>query len=131
MIDSGTNGKRILLVEDETAICELCQRVLTDEGYELDTTVNGKLGQDMIEEQQYNLYLFDIKLPVLNGQELYQWLQVKHPQLVNLVIFTTGSVTDPDTLTFIEQTGRPLLPKPFTPNELIAIVNESLKEAGR
>jgi len=119
---------RILVVEDEPVICELCQRVLTSEGFEVDIAVNGKVAQDIIKEQQYDLYLIDIKLPLINGIELYQWLQEKHPQLVGRVIFTSGSVMGEDTRPFIEQTGRPFLPKPFIPDELETIVSNTLKQ---
>ncbi len=121
------NAKRILVVEDEPAIGTLCQRVLTGERFEVDIAVNGKIAQDTIEKQQYDLYLLDIKLPVMNGKELYQWLEEKHPQLISRVIFTSGSVVSGDTQVFLEQTGRPSLPKPFTAAELIAIVKETLK----
>jgi len=120
--------KRILVVEDEPTICELCRRVLTSEGFEVDIAVQGKVAQDVIEKQQYHLFLLDIRLPLMNGKELYQWLQEKHPQLANRVIFTSGSVMGVDTATFLEQTGRPSLPKPFTPDELKTIIRETLEE---
>ncbi len=120
--------KRILVIEDELAICTLCQRVLTREGFEVDIAVNGKVAQDMIEKRQYDLCLIDIRMPVMTGKELYQWLQEKHPQLISMVIFTSGSVVTGDTQRFLEQTGRPSLPKPFTAAELIAIVNSTLKQ---
>ena len=47
--------KRILVVEDEPAICTLCQRFLTREGFEVGIAVNGKEAQDMIEKRQYDL----------------------------------------------------------------------------
>ena len=128
MESSSTGVKRILIVEDEPAICDLCQRVLTNEDFEVDIAVNGKVAQDMIEEQQYALYLIDIRLPVMTGMELYQWLQEKHPQLASRVIFTTGSVIGGDTQSFLEQTAKSYLPKPFTPDELKDIVIETLKE---
>jgi len=106
----------------------MCQRVLTREGFEVDIAVNGKLAQDMIEERQYHICLIDIRTPKMNGTELYQWLQKKYPQVANQVIFTTGSVLDEKTMPFIEQSGRPFLPKPFTPDELIAVVEEALKQ---
>ncbi len=120
--------KRILVVEDEPEICNVCRRVLTMEGYEVDIAVNGRVAQDMIEEKQYDLCLLDVRTPKMSGTELYQWLQKKYPQLTSRVIFTTGSVMGGDTITFVEQTGRPFLPKPFTPNELKAIVQELLKD---
>ena len=109
-------------------IGNMCQRVLTREGFEVDIAVNGKLAQDMIEERQYHICLIDIRTPKMNGTELYQWLQKKYPRLANQVIFTTGSLLDEKTMAFIEQSGRPFLPKPFTPEELIAIVEEALKQ---
>ena len=69
-----TDVKRILAVEDEPAIGTLCHRILTSEGFEVDIAANGKIGQDMIEEKQYDLFLLDIRLPVMPGKKLYQWL---------------------------------------------------------
>jgi DNA-binding response OmpR family regulator len=106
----------------------MCQRVLTREGFEVDVAVNGMLAQDMIKKRQYHICLVDIRTPKMDGAELYQWLQKKYPQVANQVIFTTGSVIDEKTMTFIKQSGKPFLPKPFTPNELTAIVKESLKQ---
>ncbi len=122
-----SSAKSFLIVEDEPEICDLCRRVLSGEGFEVDIAVNGKVALDMIEEQQYGLHLFDIKLPEMNGIELYQWLKEKHPQLASTVIFTTGSVIDKNTTAYIEQTSRPFLPKPFTPDELRTVARETLK----
>ena len=115
-------------MEDEPVICELCRRVRPGEGFEVDIGVDGKVAQDMIDEQQYHLYLFDIKLPLMDGKELYQWLQEKRLQEISRVIFTTGAVLGKDTMIFIEHTGRPYLPKPFTPDELKTIVRETLEK---
>ena len=64
----------------------------------------------------------------MNGKELYQWLKEKHPKVADRVIFTTGDMMGGDTQIFLEQTDRPFLPKPFTPDELKAVVRETLKE---
>ena len=116
-----------MVVEDEPSIGNMCQRVLTREGFEVDIAVNGMLAQDMIKKRQYHICLIDIRTPKMNGTELYQWLQKKYPRLANQVVFTTGGVMDEKTMTFIEQSGRPFLPKPFTPDELIAVVQKALK----
>ncbi len=127
--DSST--KRVLVVEDEPAICELCQRVLSSEGFQVDIAVNGAVAQDMLGEKDYDLCLIDIRTPVMNGRELYQCIQEKHPKLLNGVIFTTGEVMGGDTQGFLEQADRPFLPKPFTPAQLKAIMRETLKEMGK
>ncbi len=117
---------RILVVEDEPAISDVCRRVLTSEGFEVDIAINGKVAQDMLVEKDYDLCLFDIKTPIMNGKELYQWLKEKHPQQASRVIFTTGDVMGGDTQSFLEQAARPFLPKPFTPAQLRAIMSETL-----
>ena len=120
--------KKILIVEDEPGICEVCRRVLTGEGFAVDCAVNGMVAQDMIEEKQYDFCLIDMRTPKMNGKELYQWLQKKYPQLAGQVIFTTGDVMGGDIESFLEQSGRLFLPKPFTPTELKAIVQEASKQ---
>ncbi len=120
--------RRILVVEDEPAISGICRRVLASEGFEVDIAVNGKVAQDMIEEKRYGLCLIDIRTPTMSGIELYQWLKESYPQVANRVIFTTGDVMGGDTQSFLEQTARPFLPKPFALNELRDIVRETLKQ---
>lgn len=128
MESSGAEVKRILIVEDEPAICAVCSRVLTEQGFEVDTAANGKVAQGMIEEKQYDLFLIDIRMPAMNGKELYHWLEKTRSRLARRVIFTSGSVVGEDTRTFMEQISRPFLLKPFTPDELKAVVSEAVKE---
>ena len=127
MKNSSAGTKRILVVEDEPAISQICLRTLTSEGFEVDIAVNGNVAQDMLGKKDYDLYLIDIRTPVMNGKQLYEWLQEKHPQLASRVIFTTGDVMGKDIQGFLDQTARPFLPKPFTPDELRTIVRETLR----
>ena len=128
MKTSDASVKRILVVEDEPAISDVCRRALSGEGFEVDIAVNGEVAQDMLGKKHYGLCLIDIRTPVMNGRQLYQCIQEKHPKLVNGVIFTTGDVMHGDTQSFLEQAARPFLPKPFTPEELKTTVRETLEE---
>ena len=127
MKNFAAGAKRILVVEDEPAVSQVCLRVLTGEGFEVDIASDGRVAQDMIEGKQYDLCLVDMRIPKMNGKELCQWLVKKYPQLVRRLIFTTGDMVGGDTDDFLEQAGRPVLPKPFTLDELKAIVRETLK----
>ena len=124
--DIGT--KRVLIVEDELAISEVCRRVIISEGFEVDIAINGEVAQDMLGEKQYDLCLIDIRTPKMNGKELYQWLKEKHPKAADRVIFTSGDVMGEDTQSFLKQTERPFIPKPFTPDELKAVFREALTQ---
>ena len=123
---SSAGLKRILVVEDEPGIRQVCQRALTSQGYHVDFATNGATATDMLMEEDYDLLLIDIKTPVMNGKEFYRNIEARYPKLQDRVIFTTGDVISNDTQSFLEQAGRPFLLKPFTPDELQAIVRESL-----
>jgi len=90
MKSSSAGVKRILVVEDEPAISQVCLRTLTSEGFEVDIAVNGQVAQDMLAKKDYDLCLIDIRTPVMDGKELYQHIITKHEQMAERVIFTTG-----------------------------------------
>jgi len=121
-------GKRILVVEDEPSLADMCRIVLTRVGFEVEIAVNGRVAQDMIAKKQYHLCLIDIRMPKMSGEELYQWLKKKFPKMANRVVFMTGSVIDGENVAFVGQSGRQLLLKPFTLQELRAVVEEALKQ---
>jgi DNA-binding response OmpR family regulator len=124
-------GKRILVVEDEPTISRVCLRTLTGEGFEVGIATNGQIAERMIKEKEYDLLLVDIRTPVMNGRQLYQSITEKYPELANRVIFTTGELLGSASERFVEQSGRPFLPKPFTPDMLTAIVKEAACRTGR
>ena len=131
MQNSAGETKRILVVEDEPAISQICRRILTGDGFEVDTAINGEVAQEMLGERDYTLVLMDIRMPVMSGKEFYQILESQYPQLVDRVIIATGDVIGSKTKNFLEKSGRPFLPKPFTPDELKTIVRETLTQAGK
>ena len=55
-----SGAKRILVVEDEPAIGNVCRRVLTREGLEVDIAMNGLVAQEMIEKKQYETLLINM-----------------------------------------------------------------------
>ena len=123
---SGVKGK-ILSVEDEPSIRQLCQRVLTSQGYQVDFAINGVAAESMLMKADYDLLLVDIKTPVMDGKQLYRYIEKRYPELADRVIFTTGDVIGDDTQDFLEQTGRPFLLKPFSPDELRALVRDNMR----
>jgi len=126
MAQDNTNRKRMLVVDDEPVISWICARTLAAQGFEVDIAVNGEAARDMLGRKDYDLCLIDIRIPVISGKELYQFILSQCPKLVDGVIFTTGDVADGYTQRFLELTRRPYLPKPFTPNELKEVAGEVL-----
>jgi len=128
---SGEEKSRVLIVEDEPAICTICERVLTSNRFEVDIVNDGEAAEKSVEEQTYDLLLVDIRLPKESGIDFYVWLQQEYFQLTERVIFMTGSVMGGEVTTFLKQSARPYLLKPFRPDELVTLVTEFLKNPQR
>ena len=122
--------KSVLVVEDEPAITRVFQRVLKGMGFTVDAAANGVTAQGMLEHHDYDLIIFDIRTPQMNGKELFLWLKNKYPGKADKVVFTSGDTVSGNTQSFLEQSGRPFIPKPFTPDELRTVVNKTLKLTG-
>jgi CheY-like chemotaxis protein len=118
--------KSVLLVEDEPCIALVCVRTLIAEGFQVDIAVNGEIALEMWRKKDYDLCISDIRTPRMNGIELYRQLESECPEAVYKFIFTTGDMLSGNIKTFLEETGRPCLPKPFTPENLRAIVKTVL-----
>ena len=131
MTRSSDREKRGLVVEDEPAIAKVCVRTLGAEGFEVDVAVDGKSAQDRLRRNMYDLCLIDIRLPKMDGAELYQQLKDDCPEMTNRVIFTSGDVINDNIKAFLEETGRPFLPKPFTPDELRSMIRTALPLSSR
>jgi CheY-like chemotaxis protein len=119
--------KKILVVEDEPLVRSLCARVLTNEGFEISVAVDGKTAEQMLDERRYDLCLVDIRTPVINGKELYHYILEKHPYLARGIIFTTGDIIGGETQSFLKETDRPYILKPFAPEDLRSIIKETLQ----
>ena len=119
--------KRILVVEDEPFIRSLCMRVLANEGFDISVAIDGQIAEQMLDKYHYDICLVDIRTPVLNGKELYNYILEKHPYLVGGIIFTTGDIIGGDTQAFLKETGRPYILKPFAPEELRRVIKETLQ----
>jgi len=131
MKNSGASAGRVLVVEDEPTISQVCLRVLAGEGFEVDIAENGVEAQERLKAKDYDICLIDIMTPVMDGKRLFRWISEQKPEMVTGVIFTTGDAVNPDTRIFLERAGRPFLPKPFTLDELKTVVRETLSQAGK
>lgn len=123
---SARQKARLLVVEDETATGRMCVQVLSREGFKVELACNGRIGMEKMSQHDFDLCLLDIRLPVISGLVLYEWLLENRSRLAKRIIFTTGDTMSKDLLLYIEKTGRPFLPKPFTPNELLYMVKKNL-----
>jgi signal transduction histidine kinase/CheY-like chemotaxis protein len=107
---------RILLVDDEVSILEVIGDVLRIDGHEVETTTNGAAALAKLRQENFDVIVSDMKMPGMSGQELFAHLAEIDPNLVRRLIFTTGDLASPETLSFLERVGNGYLQKPFDLN---------------
>jgi DNA-binding response OmpR family regulator len=118
------NNNRVLLLEDEPVIARILKRILAADGFEVDVAENGQVAKDKINARnRYDLFIFDIRTPVISGIQLYEYLEKEHPDLTDTVIFATGDYMNSTTRQFLDRVKRPFLPKPYTPAQVKSMIN--------
>lgn len=116
--------RRILVVDDEESIRDLCARVLTRAGFEVVTASNGEDAMRNLDADLFDLIISDIRMPGMSGLEVLQAAKTSFPGI--RVVLITGFGTA-ETVARARQSGADrVLTKPFNPLELLAAVREIL-----
>ena len=69
-----TAARRILAVDDEPSVRELCRDVLESEGYQVNLSGNAEDALRCLQNDHYDLVLTDLKMPRRSGIDLIRWL---------------------------------------------------------
>ena len=106
----------IALVDDETNILTSVALALESEGFTVDTYVNGEEALLGLEDKKYDLGLFDIKMPRMNGNELLMKVRTsKNISLKNMpVIFLTSKDQEQDEIIGLKMGAADYIKKPFS-----------------
>jgi len=116
---------KILVVDDERGIREGCRRILESEGYSVAMAGDGKDGLELIKNNPFDLILVDLMMPVMGGLELMDKVKKLDPDIIMIVI--TGFATIETAVDAMKHGAYDYVPKPFSPDQLLAIVNRGLE----
>lgn len=108
-----TFAKHLLIVDDEPYIRDLLARSLEMRHYTVDLAEEGKEAFRKLKSMPYDCILLDLKMPGMNGKEVFQLIEESDQQVAKKVIFITGDASDPDTRDFIAKSKNPVVLKPF------------------
>ena len=120
---------RILLVDDDPTITQLIIDVLSLDGHGVDTAPNGIAALEKIEGRRYDLILTDLHMPEMDGAGLYRELAKRQTLPRQKIIFLTGTAGMSEAHRLVQETGLPLLRKPFDLVELLELVRKVLDAA--
>ena len=121
---------RILIIDDEVEIAAILADCLTSLGIECVIAADGRAGLERVAESAFDAIFCDVSMPGMDGITFYGNLQAKHPTLANRVIFISGDVLHRDWDKFSATVDRPIIEKPFDPQQVREAAMLLLKPQG-
>jgi len=115
---------RILLVDDDQPTLSMIEAVFSGVAQMVFTTATDGDEARMLLEQDnsFDLVVCDLKMPRLDGPELYQALKQTDPAAAGRLVFITGSLTGTGIARFLDETGVACLAKPFTVADITQLI---------
>ncbi len=125
-MDTGSEARRILLVEDEKAIRDAVAAYLERAGYWVTPAADGQEAVDAFSLHQFDLVILDLMLPRLPGEKVCRI--IRDTSDVPIIMLTAKGEVE-DRIVGLELGADDYLIKPFSPRELVARVRALLRRA--
>ena len=119
---------RVLVVDDDPAICEYMQTFLAKDGYEVTTETDPTAVEEEVKRGGYHLVVLDLMMPKMDGIELLTRIR-KIDSDIAVVIFT-GYPSLETAVQSIKLDALDYLRKPFVPEELREVLDRVMKKKG-
>lgn len=120
------SSPRILVVDDEMIVCESCQRILEEEGLEVETALSGAEAFAKMKENPFDIVITDLKMPGIDGMEVLRTIRKDYPDTI--VIMITGFSTVETAVEAMKLGAFDYIPKPFTPDEVSIVVKKAIEQ---
>ncbi|HEX2091521.1 MAG TPA: sigma-54 dependent transcriptional regulator [Longimicrobiaceae bacterium] len=116
---------KILVADDERHIAEGLQMLLAEEGYEVDTATDGNTAWEMIRDCGYGLILADLRMPEVDGLELFA--RMRKAGIASEVIIITGAASVDSAVAAMREGAYDYLEKPLNVGRLKALIPKALE----
>ncbi|WP_029041805.1 response regulator [Cucumibacter marinus] len=115
---------RVLTVDDSRTILAMLKHTLTDAGYEVLQAENGQQGLDMLGQENVDVVITDVNMPVMDGIEFIRQVRAggQHHNLPILILTTETSQEKRDLGRAAGGTG--WIVKPFDPDKLVSVIRK-------
>jgi CheY-like chemotaxis protein len=116
--------KRILVIDDDPGVRTILSSALGAAGFDVVPAESGRDALSMLVRDEFDVILTDVHMAELDGRQLFAFLGEHLSQYKERVIFITGDTSNPETMIFLGETGRPFLSKPLDLPQLVATVEQ-------
>ena len=115
---------KILVVDDEKRIRDVCSEMLTKDGFEVAVAESGYAGLKMIDQEHFDIILLDLMMPGLSGIDLLTHVKSHHTD--TLIIVITGYATLEHAIEAMKNGAFDFIAKPFSPEDLRKVVAKAI-----
>jgi DNA-binding response OmpR family regulator len=119
---------KVLVVDDDKDICDMVSIALKAEGFQVDTAFDGKTALDLMNDNNYEVIVLDIMLPVLDGWEVCRRIR-SGPQKGVSIIMLTAKTSEADRILGFQIGADDYVVKPFSPRELTIRVQALIRRS--
>lgn len=116
----------VLVVDDEEIVCKSCSRILSQEGHNVQTALNGREALRKVEEDKYDVLIADWKMPEIDGMEVMRIVKKNHPDII--VIMITGYPSVESAVKAMRLGVSNYVAKPIDPDGLAQTLQKALEE---
>lgn len=121
--------EKILIVEDDRAVQKALKHLFVSSGYGVEVARDGKSGLESLAAVTPSAVVLDLRLPGISGQDVCREIKTKLPSLPVVVLSASADVVDKVLL--LEIGADDYVTKPFSPRELLARVQASMRRSSR
>ena len=118
-------SKRVLLLDDDTAIQRLVTTLLKRAGFRVDSVNRGSKAIEALAGDTYDAILLDLMMPTEGGLTVVKHLRKENPELLKHVLLLTA--TPESVLKNVQRDVAGVVRKPFTSEELVGAVKRVAK----
>ncbi|MBI3950452.1 MAG: sigma-54-dependent Fis family transcriptional regulator [Acidobacteria bacterium] len=119
------NSVRILIVDDEPIVRESLGSWFREESYSVDVAESGKEALEKLTQEQWDIFLLDIKMPGMDGLELQRKIKEIHPEATIIIMTAYASVET--AVEAMKQGAYDYIVKPFDPDDLDHLVRNAVE----
>ena len=112
---------QILVIDDEKSVRLLIKATLEKSGHNVVTTGSGTDGLDLIKKQDFNLVFLDLKMPDIDGAEIFKQIKTIKPEMQVIVI--TGYPESDLMMKALAYGPFGVMQKPFSGTDIIQVLN--------
>ena len=118
------NSQKVLIVDDEPYVLRVLQLKLNNAGYEVVTAINGEDGLGKFIKEKPKLVITDIRMPLMDGQEMYQMMKEQSGSRPFFVIMMTSTIDQSLHLWAGKMGNIHFVEKPVSPRNILKLVEK-------